>query len=547
MTFVEVINGPATTATDGQAPVVVVAQDSVETIFVSDQGPPGPPGPAGPPSYVPGPPGPPGQTVRYGTTPPNASIGNDGDFYINTTTHFMYGPKAGGVWPAGVSLIGPQGPQGTQGVQGPVGPVGPASTLPGPQGPQGPQGAQGPQGPVGAQGTAGNTVLYGASDPVAGTGIDGNFYINTTTNFMFGPKAAGAWPAGTSLIGPTGPQGPSGTTTAYIQDTPPAGAADNTLWWESDTGVLYVRYNDGDSTQWVIAAPMPDISGLVQKSGDTMSGPLTLAADPASALQASTKQYVDAAIASSVGYRSGCGRLTFVSTTQLKFVPFKGDQIKIAGVWYSIPSAGITATATSARINGTPGQALVSGTTYLVTMGFISGALDIDFLTTVTHAADTTAGNVGTEIATGNPSRSVIGLVYATTGPAFADFWMLSWFNRRKKQQTGTVSGGISQGTFAPVTQLNIYFLCWFDEIPLCSYICSSTNPVITNHSCGHYLDNANVMVNSTTSIPVASYNITQSSTFALTVTEALHIYCMGFACGGTATITAETQVVVEG
>jgi hypothetical protein len=68
---------------------------------------------------------------------------------------------------------------------------------------------------------------------------------------------------------------------------------DNSLWWESDTGVLYVRYNDGDSTQWVIASPMPDPAVYIQKTGDTMTGPLTLAADPTTALQAATKQYSD--------------------------------------------------------------------------------------------------------------------------------------------------------------------------------------------------------------------------------------------------------------
>jgi hypothetical protein len=70
--------------------------------------------------------------------------------------------------------------------------MGAASTVPGPTGP------------------AGNTVLYGASNPTAGTGVDGNFYINTTTTFIFGPKASGAWPAGTSLVGPQGPQGAPG-------------------------------------------------------------------------------------------------------------------------------------------------------------------------------------------------------------------------------------------------------------------------------------------------------------------------------------------------
>jgi len=38
-----------------------------------------------------------------------ASEGNNGDFYIRITTNHIYGPKEAGVWPAGVSLVGPAG------------------------------------------------------------------------------------------------------------------------------------------------------------------------------------------------------------------------------------------------------------------------------------------------------------------------------------------------------------------------------------------------------------------------------------------------------
>ena len=40
------------------------------------------------------------------------TIGTNGDFYINTATNFLFGPKAGGAWPPGVALVGPQGPPG---------------------------------------------------------------------------------------------------------------------------------------------------------------------------------------------------------------------------------------------------------------------------------------------------------------------------------------------------------------------------------------------------------------------------------------------------
>lgn len=72
---------------------------------------------------------------------------------------------------------------------------------------QGPPGIKGDQG---VPGKDGNTILYGTADPQPIDGIDGNFYINTTTNTMFGPKTAGVWPPGNSMVGPIGPIGPTG-------------------------------------------------------------------------------------------------------------------------------------------------------------------------------------------------------------------------------------------------------------------------------------------------------------------------------------------------
>ncbi len=129
-----------------------------------------------------------------GTTDPNISQGVDGDFYINYTTNTIFGPKTEGLWGAGVSLIGPQGEQGIQG----------------PQGEQGIAGTDGAQGPQGDPGADGKTVLSGTGDPNISQGVDGDFYINYTTNTIFGPKTEGLWGAGVSLIGPQGEQGPQG-------------------------------------------------------------------------------------------------------------------------------------------------------------------------------------------------------------------------------------------------------------------------------------------------------------------------------------------------
>lgn len=147
-----------------------------------------------------------GSTVRSGTTVPSAGLGNDGDFYIRTTTNEKYGPKTGGAWGAPVSLIGPQGAVGPQGDTGPQGPQGDTGAT----GDQGPQGIQGATGPAGSDGADGRTVLNGTGAPGAGLGAEGDFYVQTDTDQIYGPKSGGAWGAATDLVGPIGPQGAVG-------------------------------------------------------------------------------------------------------------------------------------------------------------------------------------------------------------------------------------------------------------------------------------------------------------------------------------------------
>ncbi|MBP7174287.1 MAG: hypothetical protein KBA33_09525 [Cloacibacterium sp.] len=49
-------------------------------------------------------------------------------------------------------------------------------------------------------GAGGNTILNGTSAPVTTTGNVGDFYINTATNQIFGPKTTSGWGVGTSLV-----------------------------------------------------------------------------------------------------------------------------------------------------------------------------------------------------------------------------------------------------------------------------------------------------------------------------------------------------------
>ena len=91
-----------------------------------------------------------GNQILHGTADPTTE-GSDGDFYINTTTCQLFGPKVG-TWPAGVDLKGTDGATGATGPQGP-------------QGIQGPQGDPGPQGVAGHDGADGQDGADGVVTP----------------------------------------------------------------------------------------------------------------------------------------------------------------------------------------------------------------------------------------------------------------------------------------------------------------------------------------------------------------------------------------------
>lgn len=57
-------------------------------------------------------------TVLTTSGRPSDGTGNDGDFAYDPTAIVMYGPKASGRWPAGVSLRGEDGEDGTNGIDG---------------------------------------------------------------------------------------------------------------------------------------------------------------------------------------------------------------------------------------------------------------------------------------------------------------------------------------------------------------------------------------------------------------------------------------------
>lgn len=55
-------------------------------------------------------------------------------------------------------------------------------------------------------------IRYGVGAPTPAVGFDGDFYVDTANRVFYGPRVAGNWGVGQSLVGPTGPAGPAGPT-----------------------------------------------------------------------------------------------------------------------------------------------------------------------------------------------------------------------------------------------------------------------------------------------------------------------------------------------
>jgi hypothetical protein len=144
-------------------------------------------------------------TIRSGSGVPAASLGFDGDFYIDLKTMNFYGPKKGKRWPIPTSLRGPAGATGPAGADGKngatansvAGATGPA----GPAGPKGDTGAPGPKGDTGATGPAGSgggsvgpkgdTGATGPAGPKGDTGTAGSMQAIILTQWTLATGTAG--------------------------------------------------------------------------------------------------------------------------------------------------------------------------------------------------------------------------------------------------------------------------------------------------------------------------------------------------------------------
>lgn len=135
-----------------------------------------------------------------------------------------------------------------------------------------PRGDTGATGSVGPAGADGKTLLSGSGAPSSGTGNNGDFYIDTSTSTIYGPKTSGSWGSGTSLIGPS-VSAPTGAMLQFGGSTAPAGyllcdgSSYSTTTYADLYAVIGTTYGSGSGTFQV-----PDLRGRVPMGAGTGTG-----------------------------------------------------------------------------------------------------------------------------------------------------------------------------------------------------------------------------------------------------------------------------------
>lgn len=163
--------------------------------------------------------------------------------------------------------------------------------------------------------------------------------------------------------------------------------------------------------------------------------------------------------------------LRYVSSTQIRLIPYNGNVVPVNGNMIAVAGTGVNVANTNITLNGAGGSDLANNANYLVAFNE-SGQLEFWTLGTG-HATSTSAGNVGVEIIAGHNDKTLVGMVRTNGSGQFVDtdgsLFTLSWFNRRPKKTTTTFTGNptYSSGTVGELdSSIRNGFIVWNDDKP---------------------------------------------------------------------------------
>ncbi|MBN2486149.1 MAG: hypothetical protein JXB34_09265 [Bacteroidales bacterium] len=118
-----------------------------------------------------GPAGDNGSIIYAGNGAPDNDAGIAGDFYLNKTTGDLYGPKSDDTgWGVPIVLKGNTG-------------------------------SKGDKGDTGEAGTDGSAIYAGTTAPELSTGKEGDYFLNTSSYDLYGPKTSSSWGVPINLKG----------------------------------------------------------------------------------------------------------------------------------------------------------------------------------------------------------------------------------------------------------------------------------------------------------------------------------------------------------
>jgi hypothetical protein len=316
------------------------------TLFIACEGPSGSEGPQGPegPEGPVGPAGEDGSMMYSGQGAPDASTGETGDYYLNTDTGELYGPKDDSGWGNPIMvLMGKDGQDGEDGSQIHAGNGAPDPSLGdlgdfyldqsngdfyGPKTENGwgsPTNISGDDGQDGQDGEDGSTIHAGQGPPSGSMGKIGDFYLDKSTGDFYGPKTQNGWGTPTNLKGDDGEDGQDG--------------ADGEDGSQIHAGSGAPAPSLGDLGDFYLDQANYDMYG--PKTNQGWGAPINLKGADGNA---NVTRYIFPAIdLTQQSYTTL--RVSGLSLTQMKnsawevYVVLKGNNTNISGKYYSVPGS----------------------------------------------------------------------------------------------------------------------------------------------------------------------------------------------------------------
>jgi hypothetical protein len=394
-----------------------------------------------------------------------------------------------------------------------------------------------------AAGSSGSTVILPAGSPVivCSDGANVKFASAGGQSYMKAYPFSGL---ATNTLNITGGYTPGAIIVERNGALQEPGTAANPDYTATDGAtVVFATALTADETATVYTFATFSVANAVQKSGDTMGGPLALyqgSTAPTPAVDDNSQIVPPTAWMHPLAAHGQC-RLSVVSTTSLKLSRYNGACLNINGTVRQIPAAGVTIS------NGS----LAASTLYYVYAYMNAGVMALE-LSATTHATNTN----GVEIKSGDATRTLVGMIYTNASAQFVDSgaqrFCANWFNRVSKSITGAFNSvAVSSTSLVDVgAGAHAQWIAWADESFVVAMVGSSfTNTAASGSLCTITIDGSNTGVAaSNITYATANTGVSVSSYASLAVSEGIHtLSASASVTSGTGTFTGGHQLTFRG